>query len=366
MEYNPSNGADDALPDDASVAHLMGPLAPFLAREDVTDIFVNEPFKVILDTNEGIEKHDAPELSFATLMGLANAIAIFTGQNIEAATPILSAMLPGGERIQAVIPPAVPNNTVSLTIRIPKPDLFTMDQYVQAGLFKEVRWLTPKNFEARVDDLSRVDRNLSELLKKREYAKFFTDAVRSRKNIAIVGDTGSGKTTFMKTISQFIPENDRILTIEDVRELHLGEGRNKVHLQYSKGGQGMARITPADLLASTMRMKPDRILLAELRGGEAYDFLNLLTTGHSGSITSYHADSPALAFERFALMARENPQAVAYSEAALRRLVLLTIDVIAHVTAEWIFDDAGKVIGKKRYMTQIYFDPLRKQEVAFE
>lgn len=368
MESNLSdlNVAVDVLPDDASVQHLMGPLAPFLAREDVTDIFVNEPGRLFLDTNNGVEVHQLPELTFETLYSLANAIAIFTGQHTDPSKPIISAMLPKQERVQSLIPPVVPNGTVSLTIRIPKPDRIPMDTYKSSGLFNELRWVPLKNPNGNLDDLSRMDQRLLDRLKAKEYAEFFIDAVRGRKNIAIVGDTGSGKTTFMKTLATYIPKSDRILTIEDVRELFLDDDLNKVHMQYSKGGQGVAKVTPADLLASSMRMKPDRILLAELRGGEAYDFLNLLTTGHSGSLTSYHADSPALAFERFALMARENERAAAYSEAGLRRLVLLTIDVIAHVTAEWIYDDDGQVVGKKRYMTQIYFDPFRKQEVGFQ
>jgi len=353
------------LAEDASVLHHMKPLEPFLRRDDVTDIFVNEPGQVILDTSNGVERCQLQEMSYDRLYELARAIATFTHQQIEQSTPILSAMLPRGERIQIVVPPAVPNGTVSLTIRIPKQEIFTMEQYVRSGLFSEVRWIAPKGAGAEQDPTGRDDRALLELLGQAKYDAFFIQAVRSRKNIVIVGDTGSGKTTFMKTLCQFIPKDERIITIEDVRELELGEGRNKVHLQYSKGGQGVARVTPADLLASTMRMKPDRILLAELRGGEAYDFLNLLTTGHSGSLSSYHADSPALAFERYALMARENPQSAAYSETALRRLILLTIDVIAHVKAEWIFDERGEVTGKRRYMTQIYYDPLRKQEVGF-
>jgi type IV secretion system protein VirB11 len=120
----------------------------------------------------------------------------------------------------------------------------------------------------------------------------------------IVGSTGSGKTSFMKTLCRDIPATERIVTIEDVRELFIRHIENCVHLIYSKGGHGQARVTPADLIASTMRMRPDRVLLAELRGSEAYDFLKLLTTGHSGSITSYHASSASVAIERFALMRR--------------------------------------------------------------
>ncbi len=106
---------------------------------------------------------------------------------------------------------------------------------------------------------------------------------------------------------------------------------NCVHLLYSKGGRGQARVTPADLIASTMRTRPDCVLLAELRGSEAYDFLKLLTTGHSGSITSYHASNASIAIERFALMAKEHPEAATWDDVALRRLLSMTIDVGAHI-----------------------------------
>jgi type IV secretion system protein VirB11 len=138
-----------------------------------------------------------------------------------------------------------------------------------------------------------------------------------------------------------------------------------VHLVYTKGGHGHARVTPADLIATSMRMRPDRVLLAELRGAEAYDFLKLLTTGHAGSITSYHASSATVARERFALMAKEHPEAVTYDDAALKRLLFLTIDIVAHMETQPIFNGAGEQIGKRWSMTEISFDPVRKVRTAF-
>jgi type IV secretion system protein VirB11 len=151
-----------------------------------------------------------------------------------------------------------------------------------------------------------------------------------------------------------------------VRELFIRHIENCVHLIYSKGAHGQARITPADLIASTMRMRPDRVLLAELRGAEAYDFLKLLTTGHSGSITSYHASNAAVAIERFALMAKEHPEAAAYDDAALKRLLFLSIDVVAHMEAQPVFDNAGVQTGKRWSMTEVWFDPVRKYRTEFE
>jgi len=138
-----------------------------------------------------------------------------------------------------------------------------------------------------------------------------------------------------------------------------------VHLIYSKGGHGQARVTPADLIASAMRMRPDRVLLAELRGSEAYDFLKLLTTGHSGSITSYHASSASVAIERFALMAKEHSEAATWDDAALRRLLFMTIDVVAHMEATALVDETGVQTGRRWSMTEAWFDPLRHLQADY-
>jgi len=169
----------------------------------------------------------------------------------------------------------------------------------------------------------------------------------------------------MKTLCRSIPASERIVTIEDVRELFIRHIENCVHLIYSKGGHGQAQVTPADLIASSMRMRPDRVLLAELRGSEAYDFLKLLTTGHSGSITSYHASSASVAIERFALMAKEHPEATTWDDAALRRLLFMTIDVVAHMEAIALFDESGAQIGRRWSMTEVWFDPLRHHQADF-
>ncbi len=181
----------------------------------------------------------------------------------------------------------------------------------------------------------------------------------------MVGDTGSGKTTLMKTLCQDIPLSERLITIEDVRELLLPNHGNCVNLLYSKGGQGVAAVTPADLIAASMRMRPDRVLLAELRGSEAFDFLKLLTTGHSGSITSYHAESCALALERYVLMAKEHKDAAIFDAEGLKRLVRLTIDIIVHMRAEIVTDAKGATL-KRRFVSEIHFDPVKRRRDRFE
>ncbi len=342
----------------------LKPITQYLNSDGVTEICVNHQGVVHIEHEGGWIREEVAALDFGWLMSIAVATANYSNQQINAKSPILSATLPGGERIQIVIPPAVASNQVSLTIRRPSPVIRTLDQYEESGLFEDVIWR--EGGVERFEKLARDDRQLVQLLRDGNHKEFFAEAVVKRKNIAIVGDTGSGKTTFMKTLAQSIPVNQRIITIEDSRELFMPHHDNQVNLLYSNGGQGQADITAADLIRSCMRMKPDRVLQAELRGAEAYDFLKLLTTGHNGSITSFHAGSCPIGYERFALMAKEHPEAAAYADAALKRLLLLTIDVIAHVEVREIYDEEGRLIRKIRRMSEMFFDPSKKLDISFK
>jgi len=348
------------LPDDASVRELMRPFAALLDDADVTELVINRPQRVLTETHLGWHGHDYADLDYERLMSFAVAVATLTNQEISAQHPVLSALLPGDARIQIVVPPVVPPRTVSVTIRRPSAREKTLDAYRDEGLFDDTVWHRPDGLDTVLPTLHPTDRKLVQCLEEQDWGAFFELAVTGRLNIVVVGNTGSGKTSFMKTLCRSIPPTERIVTIEDVRELFIRHIENCVHLLYSKGGHGQARVTPADLIASTMRMRPDRVLLAELRGAEAYDFLKLLTTGHSGSITSYHASGATVAIERFALMAKEHPEAAAYDDAALKRLLALTIDVVAHMEAYPIYDEAGEQIGKRWGMTEVWFDPVRK------
>lgn len=366
-----------ALPSDASVRALLSPLMPLLALPGVTELAVNEPQQVFLETDDGWQEKSIPELTHERLQSLAVAIGQYSRQQISEAAPILSATLPDGERIQVILPPAVEPGRISLTIRKPSTTVLTLDQYEARGLFEGVRLRQrdayhgaaagyPSPFQEVEGDLGDVrltrrrdtarrkpvDAELEKLFRPETMAAFFSAAVRARKNILVVGDTGSGKTTFMKALCQYIPLDERLVTIEDVRELLL-KHRNRVHLLYSKGDQGVAKVSVADLIAAAMRMKPSRVLLAELRGSEAYDYLKLMTTGHSGSITSLHATNPEVGLERFVLMAKEHPEARAYENADLRRLLEMTADVVCHVEAQGTYDATDSPAGKRRRMTEV-------------
>jgi len=350
---------------DTAVRELLRPLEPFFSREGVTEVVINRPGEVLYELGARWHRELPTDLPFARLLSLVKAIATFSDQQVGPQTPILSAILPDGQRVQIMVPPAVPAETVSLSIRLPAQAIRSLEDYRQEGAFDRFVWPRSKDLADVRDDLAEGDLRLVNLLEQRDLTGFLEASVADRRNIAVVGDTGSGKTTLMKTLCQHIPAAERIITIEDVRELSLPNHGNVVHLLYSKGAQGVADLTPADLIAACMRMRPDRVLLAELRGSEAFDFLKLLTTGHSGSITSYHAESCALALERYVLMAKEHGDAAIFDAEGLKRLVRLTIDVIVHMRAEITPGPDGEPM-KRRFVSEVHFDPVARRRDRFD
>lgn len=342
---------------------LLGRLNVILAQfPGATELVFNRPGEVLVEVGSTWTKFVDESLTIDWVHGLATAAARYSEQQINTSAPIMSAPLPGGERMQFVLPPAVEPGCASLTLRLPSHGIRSLEAYNADGYFSRFAWgFNDTEYLRRRDELDQVDVELVESLRSRDLVKFLESAVRAKKNIAVIGDTGSGKTTLMKTLCQSIPGYERLITIEDVRELFLPMHDNRVHLLYSKGSQGQAPITPADLIGSCMRMRPDRALLAELRGSEAFDYLKLLTTGHAGSITSFHARSCALAYERYIFMAREHLQAASYSTAELHRTLALTIDVIVHVVAVPLNDGSAEP-PKDRYIKQIHFNPLASLE----
>lgn len=349
---------------DTSVRELLRPLRPYLAMDGVTEIVINEPGSLLFERGSAWVEATLPDLPLARLQSLARAIATYSDQDIGPTKPIMSAILPDGQRIQVMVPPVVPPDTISLSIRLQSQTLRSMDDYQREGAFGRFLWASSSADETHDQELASDDVELLRHLRRRNLGAFLTQAVRGRRNIAVVGDTGSGKTTLMKSLCQHIPNDERLITVEDVRELALPGRKNVVHLLYSKGGQGVAEVTPADLIAACMRMRPDRVLLAELRGSEAFDFLKLLTTGHNGSITSFHAESCALAMERYVLMAKEHGDAGIFDSEGLKRLVRLTIDVLVHIRAE-VAPDVDGVAQKVRYISEVHYDPVAKRRDRF-
>ncbi|MDR6901411.1 type IV secretion system protein VirB11 [Rhizobium miluonense] len=250
----------------------------------------------------------------------------------------MSASLPDEERIQIVVPPATTKGTVSLTIRKPSSVTLTLDDLEEGGLFSDVS--SPNRH------VESSDTKLDKMLKAGNYATFLRAAVLARKNIIISGATGSGKTTLSKALIRYIPEHERIISIEDTPELVISQP-NHVRLFYSKAGQGLAKISAKDLLESCLRMRPDRILLQELRDGSAFYYIRNVNSGHPGSITTVHADSAALAFEQLTLLVKESEGGRDLERGDVRSLLKVAIDIIVQ---------CKRIDGRFR-VSEIYFKP---------
>ena len=329
---------------DRSVMVFLQPFRPWLDDDGVTEIAVNSPGTVWVEKGSVWSPYAVPEVDSKLMRALGTAVATYAGQKWDSSVPVLSASMPDGSRIQLLMPPAVEFDKLSFTMRKPARFSRTLDNFSQDGLFKRVR--------AAQNTIDEMDTHLLYLLENMRYQEFFSAAVKGRKNIVVSGATGSGKTTFMKALVQEISLAERIITIEDVRELFLPH-KNCVHLLYSKGGQDQSSIKPKDLLESCLRMKPDRILLAELRGDECLYYVRNAASGHPGSITSCHAGSPSLAFEQLAIMIQDSPGGANLTFDVIKRLLILTIDVVVQFQNH---------MGE-RYISEIYFDPVKRLQV---
>lgn len=272
----------------------LAPLQDFLDRGEVTDLFINRPGELWVETLGGAtEQHAVPELDEESLWRLARQVAGLAHQGINREYPLLAATLPDGARVQIVAPPAT---RAGFAIAIRKhvvPDL-TLADYLADGAFEAADFALGRPqrpaLAAPIDDSPAA------------LAAYLGDLVRNRRNILISGGTSTGKTTFLNALIKEIPPQERLLLIEDTAEVVIPVA-NSVALLAVKGALGEARITADDLLQAALRMRPDRIILGEVRGGEALTFLRAINTGHPGSLTTIHADSPAGAIEQLALIA---------------------------------------------------------------
>ncbi|MFK3967329.1 P-type DNA transfer ATPase VirB11 [Ensifer adhaerens] len=323
-------------PDATVVRELLSPFMPYLDDPSLYEVIVNRPGQVLTEGSGGWRTHNLPELSFEKLMRLARAVASLSHQSIDETRPILSATLPGNERIQIVIPPATTRNTVSITIRKPSSAALSLGDLEKGGLFTD---MAPGSHMAGA-----TDRKLIDLHQAGAWAEFLRQAVLARKNIVISGATGSGKTTLSKALIRYIPDDERVISIEDTPELVIHQP-NHARLFYSKGGQGLAKVGVKELLESCLRMRPDRILLQELRDGTAFYFIRNVNSGHPGSITTVHADSAKLAFEQLTLLVKESEGGQYLQRTDIRELLKIAIDVIVQ---------CKRIDGQFR-VTEVYF-----------
>lgn len=344
---DPDRDADGWCGDATSVVEFLRPLRERLDAPGVLEVCVNRPGELLVESTTGWQTVSAPDMTLERCLSLANAVATYCDQQINQERPLLSATLPSGERIQFVIPPAVTRGAVSITVRKPSDLVKRLDDFEREGLFE--RTANPANSQG--SDLQPFEQQLLQLQAARRYADFLRLAVRHHQTIVVSGKTGSGKTTFMKGLVEEVPGHERLITIEDAAELTLPHHPNTVHLFYSKNAQGSAKVTAKSLLEACLRMRPDRIFLAEVRGDECFYFVRLAASGHPGSITSVHAGSCALALEQMALMIRESGAGGGLRMDEIKSLLGIVIDVIVQFDR----DERG------RFISELHYQPRRQR-----
>jgi type IV secretion system protein VirB11 len=351
----------NAISDSPPNSILQSVLAPLfaVAKEypEAEEIVVNRPGEVMVECAGQWEAVSASNLTFAGLRTMALAVAQSTAQSFNEKTAVLFGTLPTGERLTFVGPPIVEAGTVSLTMRLANNTVRRMSAYDGSDFFDHFRWAQKDAVLAKQEKLPADKRELVDLLAAGKLREFLMEGTRRRLTMGMLGDTGSGKTFLMECLIQSIPESERLITIESARELRLPAHRNKVQMLYSHFGTGASALDAAGLMQVTKRMKPDRVILGECIGPEAFVFQNMVVSGHPGSITSWHAKSIAVARERFVLMCREHEDAKAYTPQDLRELFDLTMDVMVHIHVDKHEPDP-KAPRKRRFVRDVWFDPF--------
>ncbi len=325
------------LPDDMPLAALrqslldelvgFGPLEPMIHNSDISEIMVNGPDRIFVESRGRIFETGVRFFNEKHLIQIIQRIVEPLGRHVDDASPMVDARLPDGSRVNAIIPPLALDGA-SVTIRKFSEKKLTVDDLIGFGSMT------------------------------REMALFLEAAVRARQNILVSGGTGSGKTTLLNILSQFIPEGERLVTVEDSAELKLSH-RNIVRLEARPANiEGKGRITIRDLVINCLRMRPDRIIVGECRGAEALDMLQAMNTGHDGSLTTAHANNPRDAMSRL-----ENMVMMAgydLPSSAIREQVASAIDLIVQQTR---LGDGTRKIVKIVEITGRENDVIQMQDI---
>lgn len=317
---------------------FLEPLAKLFAEEGIQEISINRPGEAWVEKYGEMRREELPQMTLEHMRSLAHLVAQSTSQVISEERPLLSATLPAGYRIQIVFPPACADNGVAMSIRKQTVLDMSLDNYEKLGAFEMTK--TGLGIHDPADGL------LKGLYAKGDAKAFISAAVKAKKNIIVSGGTSTGKTTFLNAALKEIPANERIITVEDAREVNLDHIANHVHLLVSKGGQGRAKVTTQDLIEACLRLRPDRIIVGELRGAEAFSYLRAVNTGHPGSIASIHADSPTLAIEQLILMIMQADLGIT------REQIKHYVESVVQVVIQLKRGEKGR-----RYVSEIYYKP---------
>lgn len=309
---------------------FLAPLAPWLEAADVTDIYINRPQEIWVERLGGqAECLPCPALTTPVLLRLARQIAAHSAQGISREHPLLAANLPDGSRVQIIIPPAT-RGDLAMAIRRQVSAGLSLGDFAAAGAFSELG--SQPGTMGQDDGLVALDPDNAE--------HALRHAIHARRNILVSGGTSTGKTTFLNALLREIPAEERLILIEDTIELEVPHA-NMVGMLAARSALSETGVTAEDLLIAALRMRPDRIILGELRGTEAFTFLRSVNTGHPGSMTTIHADSPQRAIEQLALLVLQSGARLNWDD--VLRYVRASIDLFVQLERK----------GGKRKVSQI-------------
>jgi type IV secretion system protein VirB11 len=326
----------------AALETYLLPFKNIFAEDGVNELMINKPGEVWIEKAGDLRTEQVPEIDIDHLLGLGRLVAQSTDQKVSEETPLLSATLPNGYRIQIIFPPAVEPGLVAYSIRKGSSVHLSLDKYAEMGAF---------NSTTTVETVDENEAILCNYLKEKKIKEFIRHAVLCKKNIIISGGTSTGKTTFTNAALGEIPTEERLITVEDAREVLLPNHPNRVHLLASKGGQGRAKVTTQDLIEACLRLRPDRIIVGELRGTEAFSFLRAINTGHPGSISTLHADAPSMALEQLKLMVMQAGLGMPPDE--VKKYILSVVDIVVQLK---------RGAKGRRFVSEIYYKGMREQQ----
>jgi type IV secretion system protein VirB11 len=269
----------------------LAPLTPYLKQDGVTEICINRPCEIFVERGGVFSRHVLDELEYPFMEAVAGLVAEFNSKDFPA--PIVTGSLLNGERIQLVLPPAAEAGKIVCSIRRHQSRNMTLNDYQINGAFDDL--LTKENHSQNSDD------NLRELYRQRNYLGFIEQAIIAKKNILISGGTGTGKTTFLNACLKSVPDHERLITVEDAREV-MTQQENSAHLLFNEEN---TQTTALSIFKACLRLRPDRIFLSELRGHEVWPYLRAANSGHPGSISTVHADSPEGAITQLVFMMQQ-------------------------------------------------------------
>lgn len=303
------------------LTYLMRPLTAWLDDAGTEELCINKPGEAFVRQN-GKFRHEDISLTLADLEDIATLAGALRKQDVGPRNPLCATELPNGERLQICLPPAVPAGTVSLTIRKPGQNVSPIK-----SVTSRYQWDRWNQWQKRQEIRQRNLGALLALYDAGDLEGFLTACVREKLTILLCGATGSGKTTMSKTLIGAIEPTERLITIEDTLELVIPQP-NHVRLLYSKDDIGLSHVTAESLLQASLRMRPDRVLVQELRDEAAGTYINEVVSGHPGSITSIHGKDAPQAFKKLFSLVKASPHFQSWDDTTLVELLATAVDVI--------------------------------------